>query len=95
MVFRKVCSSLSQDKVQMFLPSPYTGRMQKSGLFLKGSLSSLYPEGEEKGACWPLLLFTIERNGPRSFLGVAESSPERQSLFRVLSAEESLQIGYV
>lgn len=42
-----------------------------------------------------LLLFIIDRNGPGISTGVAESSPERGSLFHVLSGEESLQIGCV
>lgn len=94
-VFKKVCGGVSQDEVQMYLPSPCTGRIPKSGLFLQGALSSLYPEGEEKGACWPLLLFMIDRNGPGISPAVAESSPERGSFFHVLSVEESLHIGCV
>lgn len=69
--------------------------MPKSGLFLQGALSSLYPEGGEEGACWLLLLFIIDRNGPGISPGAAESSPERGSLFLVLSVEETLQTGCV
>lgn len=51
MVFKKVWSGVCQDKVQMYLPSPCTGRMLKSGLFSQGALCSLYPESKTKGAC--------------------------------------------
>ena len=67
-------------KVQMYLPSPRAGRVPKSGLFLQGALSSLYPDGEEKGACSPLLLFITDRNGPGIFPRVAQSSPGRGEL---------------
>lgn len=93
MVFKKVWSGVCQDKVQMYLPSPCTGRMLKSGLFSQGAVSSLYPEGKAKGACGPFLLFITNRNGPGMSPGVAESSPKRGSLFHVLALEESWQIG--
>lgn len=93
MVFKKVWSGVCQDKVQMYLPSPCTGRMLKSGLFSQGALSSLYPESEGKGVCWPCFLFITNRNGSGISPSVAESSPDRGSLFHGLALEETLQIG--
>lgn len=45
MVFKKVWSGVCQDKVQMYLPSPCTGKMQgaKIWVILTGSSEQLVP----------------------------------------------------